>query len=448
RKRLTPESAVEIILQVADGLAWAKSKGVVHRDLKPSNLMINERGRILILDFGIAKAIDSASELTLPHERLGTTWYMSPEQIRGEDCDTRSDLYSLGIIFFEILTGRKPFAADSNSAIEYAHLHTPPPDLGTLVRGIKPQISRIVQKLLAKDKRARYQSPEELSQALNGIDFEWDHKQRWMVAAATATIFAALVTFIIYKILTPGPPERPGPPNLTTAITDKLGDRMLLIHSGEFTFGGDEPGAPREKEIDRLGDFYMDQAEVSNRSYRKFCEKTGHSPPNSRSFDTKPDYPVTNISFEDAESYCRWAGKRLPTEKEWEKAARGSDGRTYPWGDEPWTSAPTSVQPVLSFGDRLSPYGVYNMAGNVAEWTTSRYPIGDQEIRDMTQVLGTRNFSSYWRVIKGGYFGPNGDAQRAWKTYLRRGFPEDISVSPVIGFRCVTDPPKTARPRT
>ncbi len=92
---MAPKEAVKIVCQVADALVWASSKGVVHRDLKPSNLYVDGSGRVIVLDFGIAKATDVPSNLTLTMERVGTSYYMSPEQIRGEDCDTRSDLYSL-----------------------------------------------------------------------------------------------------------------------------------------------------------------------------------------------------------------------------------------------------------------------------------------------------------------------------------------------------------------
>ena len=126
---LTPPDAAGILAQAAEGLVWAEARRVVHRDLKPSNLQLDIAGRIHILDFGISKTVDFADGLTRPGESLGTPYYMSPEQSRGEVCDARSDLYSLGVIFFELLTGRRPFDNESVTAIQIAHLSTPAPSL-------------------------------------------------------------------------------------------------------------------------------------------------------------------------------------------------------------------------------------------------------------------------------------------------------------------------------
>jgi formylglycine-generating enzyme required for sulfatase activity len=188
-----------------------------------------------------------------------------------------------------------------------------------------------------------------------------------------------------------------------------------------------------------MDSFYIDETEVSNASYKKFCDETHYKPPPSPNFATQPDFPVTNVSYEDAEAYANWAGKRLPSEKEWEKAARGTDGRIYPWGNDAWPDPPQTLEATLSYPKRVSPYGAYNMAGNVAEWTTGHFPVGKAEIANMAGVLGTSSFSHDWRVIKGGYFGKGVDPQEDLRCYMRHGFPKDVSLSDKIGFRCVTD---------
>src|SRR5579875_2916626 len=107
--KLTPVDAANVIAQATEALIWAESRHVVHRDLKPANMLLDTAGRLTILDFGISKAADIADGLTRPGESVGTPYYMSPEQIRGQACDARSDLYSLGVVFFELLSGRHPF---------------------------------------------------------------------------------------------------------------------------------------------------------------------------------------------------------------------------------------------------------------------------------------------------------------------------------------------------
>ncbi len=491
RQKLSPKEAAKIVCQVADALVWASGKGVVHRDLKPSNLYLDQNDRVMVLDFGISKAADVPSPLTFATERLGTTYYMSPEQIRGENCDVRSDLYSLGVVLFELLAGRKPFDGDSYRAIELAHIETPPPDLKQLDPAVPDELVAVVRTLLAKDPGRRYQSARELVDALNRYETAAaapsraipitpaDEETRLMkpapAAEATrspeltpasprkapsnavmisaiailAVLIVAAATYLILgrkpasqpKTALTSPASVPPPTTATPAIkVDRLGGKMHLIPAGNFIFGNDsDPRSPNKQEIVAVPAFYIDETEVSNADYRKFCDAIGRKPPDSDTFTSHPDFPVTNVSFEDAEAYAQWIGKRLPTEREWEKAARGTDGRIYPWGNQPWVKPPTALQPVLSFPNRVSPCGAYNMAGNVAEWTISQYPVTEAQIWDLRDHLGSIKFSRDWRVIKGGYFGPNHDTDEAWKTYMRRGFPKDIAISSVIGFRCVED---------
>lgn len=511
--KLHPRDAARIICQVAEALVWASARGVVHRDLKPSNLCLDNSGRVVVLDFGIAKATDVPSLLTAATERLGTTYYMSPEQIRGEPCDVRSDLYSLGVVFFELLSGRRPFEGDSYRAIEIGHIEQPPPDLSQCEPDTPEALCSIVKTLLAKSPAERYQRAEDLISDLNrfgmgqtplgmtpnamaavaGVGGERTSraglpeiepvtrpgissssaqqrlgttpgipgtdtapatpvvakKPKNNAAIVSAIVLLAVMVcvagYLYWRKTSTAEQAKPiaagqGTTTLPTVRLDKLGHRTLLVPAGDFIFGNDtDPRSPAGKETISLPPFYIDETEVSNGSYRKFCNQTGHKPPGSDDFPSKPDLPVTNVSYEDAEAYAAWEGKRLPTEKEWEKAARGSDGRIYPWGDEPWTNAPHILTPVLSHPKRVSPYGAFNMAGNVAEWTTGHFPAGEREIDDMTHSLGTSHFSHDWRVIKGGYFGPNADPIEEWRCYMRRGFPKDVTLSGKIGFRCVTD---------
>ena len=253
----------------------------------------------------------------------------------------------------------------------------------------------------------------------------------WLVGALAA-MAALTVVLAILLALRKWPPSQ----------SDSHG-HMLLVPAGSFIFGDNSPDSPRPRQNVSLDTFYIDETEVSNAEYRRFVDATGHAAPQSSGYDSHPDDPVSGVTFDDAEAYATWANKQLPTEAEWEKAARGTDGRLYPWGSEPWTTdVPTTLQPVNSFGNRKSPYGMLNMAGNVAEWTATKYPPDDQKrkMADMTASLakkGITGFSKTWYVFKGGSFSPGGDV--FFRSFLRRAWPSD-QLSPIIGFRCVRHP--------
>lgn len=161
--RFTLPEIVEIIRPLLDGLGYVHTEGVVHRDLKPSNIMINSDGRIKVCDFGIAHT--ESSELTKLGDVLGSLHYMSPEQFIGMSIDARSDLYSVGVIAYELLTGEKPFIGNSASVMQQA-IYESPAAPSSINPGLTPLIDQVILKAMAKNSEKRYQSAHEFSDAL------------------------------------------------------------------------------------------------------------------------------------------------------------------------------------------------------------------------------------------------------------------------------------------
>jgi formylglycine-generating enzyme required for sulfatase activity len=144
---------------------------------------------------------------------------------------------------------------------------------------------------------------------------------------------------------------------------------------------------------------------------------------------------VAGVTFESAKNFCEWEGRRLPTEQEWEKAARGTHGNIYSWGNQPLPS-PQKLVPVDEYPERQSPFRALNMSGNVFEWTVSPFPVTDREIEDMKRLPGRADVARNWYNIKGGSFLLKDE--RFFRVYMRRGWPVN-QASPLIGFRCVKD---------
>jgi serine/threonine protein kinase len=209
--------------QIARGMAAAHRRGIAHRDLKPENLFITRDGLVKILDFGLAKlaretfATTIAAEATAPGIVMGTIGYMSPEQARGEPSDSRADIFSFGAILYEMLSGQRAFqrasAAETLSAILKEH----PPDLTQLVTGLSPELTRIVDRCLEKNREDRFQSATDLSFALEGIlgtstrSAASTHRRpvRWRTAAGVLVAIAATgAAFMMGERLTHGEPPR------------------------------------------------------------------------------------------------------------------------------------------------------------------------------------------------------------------------------------------------
>ena len=249
---------------------------------------------------------------------------------------------------------------------------------------------------------------------------------------------------------------------------------MVLIPSGEFTMGTDavdsknhalgvgltKPWFADESPERRVNirDFYIDIYEVTNRQYYIFCQATDHKPPRYWGSQKYPegegDLPVTHVSFFDAAAYAIWVGKRLPTETEWEKAARGPIGNIFPWGNNfNWDAANIShssqkkikheLKPVGSFPQGVSPYGVHDMIGNVWEWVWDYYlPYPNSEYE-------SKDFGKKYVVVRGlSYLGVGHFPKKSYKKVValkaRASYREKLnpfSRKKDVGFRCAKDKP-------
>lgn len=235
---------------------------------------------------------------------------------------------------------------------------------------------------------------------------------------------------------------------LAIEIIDKFGVPMVLVPVGDFVMGSNN-GSENEKPVHTvtLDSFYIDIYEVTNARYQSCVESGGCTLPErtytltrSSYYDDPQfdNYPVTSVTWDQANSYCKWRDARLPTEAEWEKAARGTDERTYPWGEE--SPAPDLLNFNMNVGDttevgnyleNISPYGLYDMAGNVSEWVNDWYDKKYYEISPLSNPLGPDQ--SNFRPIRGGSWEYDEFA-------VRTTFRDNIVYNAhgySIGFRCV-----------
>jgi serine/threonine protein kinase/Tol biopolymer transport system component len=186
---LSEKQILEIGIQVAEGLAAAHEKGIVHRDIKPENIMIRKDGIAQIMDFGLAKLYkdSNVSRLTKAGSTVGTIGYMSPEQIQGLDVDHRTDIFSLGVVLYELLAGESPFKGMHETAIMYEIVNVEAPPLSTVKEGIDPELDAIILECLEKDKDERCQSAKELAKDLRKIKKSSGHRKSRMFKVNSKT---------------------------------------------------------------------------------------------------------------------------------------------------------------------------------------------------------------------------------------------------------------------
>lgn len=165
---LPHERAIEIARQILSALKYAHRNHIIHRDIKPQNVMVDEEDRVKVTDFGIARA--GGSQITEAGSIMGTAQYLSPEQAQGQSVDEASDIYSVGIVLYEMLTAKVPFTGESAVAIALKHVNEKPAPVSKVTEQVPQELEQIVERALAKDARARFQSAEDFSQALKQLD--------------------------------------------------------------------------------------------------------------------------------------------------------------------------------------------------------------------------------------------------------------------------------------
>ncbi len=488
RKIINSELIAPLLKQACAAIETAHRQGIIHRDLKPDNFILQETPdgamHVKLLDFGIAKLLDRTEEKSLSLTQtgmvIGTPNYMSPEQCQGEELDARSDIYSLGVVLYEMLTGSQPFSATNPTGIAVKHVTEKPRSLREQNPSISAAVEKVVLKALEKNSRDRQQSALQLAQEFedavtsnkSAIPLPASYETSELTfneelsSTSKAPIYATITTLILLsgialwwifwrqpELASTRNPKTSNPKTSSTNVQPvTLPEGMIFIAGGEFTMGrnsGDDLDSPAHQVT--LKPFLIDRTEVTNLAYQKFIEAKNYpAPPDwkGKTFPAGQDqFPVTDVTWSDANAFAVWHKKRLPTEEEWEFAARGNDQRTYSWGNEfaigkanvKSNSNPTQKNkiPVGSYKDAASPFGAVDMIGNVWEWTASSlkpYPNG--------RAIESKGYKNL-KVIRGGAW--MSESAQATTTY-RRGWPAsrtDWNETPPdysgTGFRCAQD---------
>ena len=563
---MPPQRAWEFISAIAAGVGAAHRQNIVHRDLKPLNIMVQDDVPIAegvkILDFGLAK-IKSGELLgsfvqAQTSGLMGSPFYMAPEQWSDEEPDARADIYSLGVILYQMLAGEVPFKGSSIPSIMKKHLTVLPPSFQSKGVSVPPAIEAVVRHSLEKEVSARIESVpaflRELHAALNSSPVVATalretvsmDPNRTMASANTSPInevsnlsatqppgaqdtnfgasFDAMTGTVsgarLYSGSMPpaldpeathvqstatspelggsglsvGPrkpmvvefgPKRKGPPallfigaavavlvlaglsisaylvlrsqsnsatpNPTPFVPAKSKADLVAIEGGSFLMGR-RNGPPQETPAYSvtLPPFLMDRTEVSNTDYAEFIKETNHAAP-SHWAGVEPPFgqelwPVVNVSFDDANAFADWRSKRdgvryrLPTEQEWEYAARnGERSDLYPWGPDWKDNAAVlkQVSPTVvgSRPEGKNKWGVVDLIGNVWEWTSSKvylYPGNTATIPD--------DIKDWISIRGGGFVSDPAKSDKPVSSCLRDFMPPTFKSSQ-LGFRLVRSAP-------
>ena len=535
------------LIPIAHALAYAHSQNVIHRDIKPANILITATDQPMLSDFGVAKILEGpeGDTLTGAGVGIGTPEYMAPEQWENQISPT-VDVYALGVVFYELITGRKPYTADTPAAIHRKQLMDPLPRPAQFVPGLPEAVEQVIYKVLARDRANRYINMGQFAAALEKLTIQEERIQPstpvvsenpteivaarvpaqsveptrvvehlalsaeqsevsvsngnltgrkrlpgsfiglgillaggallalliggiWLVGKMTASastqapteptasLPAAMVnqeptlTLTILPSTTEmntitatvpmptdiAPTEAPG--IWSFQISNQDGMKLLYVPEGSFQMGSNNgDGGEMPVHTVTLDAFWIDQTEVTNAMYFK-CVGAGICQP--RKCDSnflRDQQPAVCVDWEQAKAYCEWAGRRLPTEAEWEKAARGTDSRSYPWGNvQPpdktllnYSNYVGITSDVGSYPAGASPYGALDMAGNVWEWVADW--ADNNYYQNSPDQNPTGPNSGQLKVLRGGAWDNDGYESRS--TYRQGEDPTSQKIQ--YGFRC------------
>jgi serine/threonine protein kinase len=477
--RVPPHQVARLLKVLTAALDYAHEQGVIHRDIKPGNIILHRNGEdisldqpltndveAILTDFGLVRIANAATK-TASGMVSGTPAYMSPEQGRGDNTDHRTDIYSLGVVLYELLAGRVPFEADSTMSLIYMQIHNPPPP----IPGISPAAQAVMNRALAKNPNERYHSSREMA-----VDFflaigmtaqaetilqpypnpnktELKEMTSKLTPAPTVApsrsrrwIGATIFSFLCLLLLGAGAlglssflpfinaPTATVAPTYTVPATEFLippsglptSDGMVEVAADTYELGL-SPG-DKYHEASRMlpvGRYWIDQYPITNAQYEQYMLETGSPAPEI--WPAEADHPVRGVTWEQALDYCGWANKRLPTESEWEAAGRGPGAapQLYPWGNDATAEGQALRLPdqntyaVGSQSFNKSPFGVFDMVGNIWEWVGEPYGSGQGDSR----------------ILRGGRFGlPVNDL-----AYRLTIAPDDTHYVQYTGFRCAAD---------
>ena len=387
--------------KLVDALAYMHEKGIVHRDIKPSNIFLTDKDEIKLLDFGIAKIIDSKTEtVTVTGSFMGTPKYMSPEQVEdSKHIDYRSDIYSLAVTFYHLLTGFPP------------SIHEP-----LELKKVPLEWQSFLQPYLEKGPKNR----PELKH------FEPKLKiNKWLPAGFILLITAIISILLGINMRKVNPPE-PNP---------KIPIEWADIPAGTYKMGSpkkeERRGSDEYQHKVSLGGFKMSKYEITFEQYDAFCDSTGRSKPDDSGWG-RGKRPVINVTWEDAVAFTEWlgSGSRLPTEAEWEYASRARKTTPFHTGNKLTTSEVNyhghypykndaigvyqgQTLPVGSFDPNA--WGLYDMHGNVCEWCLDWYDEDYYSISPPRNPQGP-SFANE-RVLRGGSWNDWGGNCRSAKRF-------------------------------